>query len=179
MRPRFVALALAAAAGWSFAPSVSAGTTIKYLRYNPAFTVDVPDGRTAEETTTNLVHPLDFRLKKGRVDYSLQILYLSVADVTGRRAFVRELAQEQVRTDGMTGANYETSWEDKARNGLPLPGQVVQGKLGGVDHAYVFVLFVVKNHGYILAPNGPVASLEAGGKVADEIINSLQPLGTK
>lgn len=172
-------LTLAVGGGPWFAPTAGAGTTVKYPRHDPDFTLEVPADWTAEETTTQLVHPLDFRLKKGRVDYRLQILFLSIADVSDRQAFVRELAGIQARNVGLTGAGYDPPRDDQLHSGLPVTEEAVRGKLGGVDYAYVFVLFVVNGQGYVLAVNGPAAAMAEGTGFADQIAESIRPLRKK
>lgn len=157
----------------------AAGTKLKYIQGNPAFTVEVPDGWTAEESRYNLVHPLEFRPKKGDVPYRVQMFYFPIGDTSNPRGFVRELAEQQVSEDAVATASYDPPQEAVSDQRIPLTTQVLRGRRNGVDHGYVFVYFVVQKHGYVLAVNGPAATLDKAGPLTAAIINSVRPLKGK
>ncbi len=175
-RAWFVALALVLA---STAPAAAGTTTIKYIAGNPAFTVDVPDGWTAEEERYNIVHPLEFRPKTGQVPYRVQMFYFPIGDTENRRGFVRELAGQQAHDDALPNPVYDLPVEDLSKQKVDLTKQTLRGKRQGVEHRYVFIYFVVQKHGYVLAVNGPAATFEQAGKVTDAIIQSIHPLKGK
>lgn len=173
--PRLAALALALLPA---APAL-AGPKVKYIAGNPAFTVEAPDGWTAEESRYNIVHPMDFRPKKGEVPYRVQMFYFPIGDTEHPRQFVREMAGEQAQQDAVTNASYDPPEEAVSRHKVALTMQTLRGRRNGVEHGYVFVYFVVQNHGYVLTVNGPAATLGQAGKVTDAIINSVRPLKGK
>lgn len=171
-RPWLAALALALLPA---APAL-AGTPIKYIAGAPAFTVEPPDGWTAEESRYNIVHPLEFRPKKGEVPYRVQMFYFPIGDTEHPLQFVRQLAEQQAQDDALTDAVYDLPVQDVTKQNIDLAMQTLHGKRRGIDHGYVFIYFVVKKHGYVLAVNGPADTLEPAGKVADAIVRSVRPL---
>ena len=177
--PRRACLAVLALFLAAAAPAGAGTTTIKYIAGNPAFTLEVPDGWAAEEERYNLVHPLEIRPKKGGVPYRVQMFYFPIGDTDNRRGFVRELAGQQAHDDALASPVYDLPVEDVSKQKIDLTMQALHGKRQGVEHSYVFIYFVMKNHGYVLAVNGPAATFEQAAKVTDAIIQSIRPLKGK
>lgn len=171
-RPWLAALALALLP----AASAVAGTALKYIAGAPAITLDVPEGWTAEESRYNLVHPLEFRPKKGTVPYRVQMFYFPIGDTEHPRQFVRELAEQQAQDDKLLSPTYEPATEKVSAQKVTMTKQILRGRLDGVDRGYVFFYFVVKNHGYVLAVNGADATLPEAAGVATSIVDSIRPL---
>ena len=157
----------------------AAGTTLKYIAGAPALTVEVPAGWTAQEERYHIVHPLEFRPKKGTVPYRVQMFYFPLGDEDGPRPFVRELAAQQAQDDKLTNPTYEPPTERISAQKITMTKQVLRGRLGGVDRGYVFYYFVVQKHGYVLAVNGADATLPQAAEVAGSIIDSVRPLKDK
>ena len=176
LRPWFAALALVVA---STAPASAGATTIKYIAGNPAFTLEIPDGWTAEEERYNIVHPLEFRPKKSEVPYRVQMFYFPIGDTDNPRGFVRELAEQQAQEDKLAKPTYDPPAEIVSDGKVTMTKQVMRGRRNGADHGYVFFYFVVKNHGYVLAINGADGSLPQAAGVAMGIVNSIRPLKGK
>ena len=158
------------------AAPAAAGTRLKYIAGNPALTVEVPDGWTAEEERYNIVHPLEFRPKKGAVPYRLQMFYFPIGDTEHPQQFVRAFAEQQAQDDQLAKASYAPPDNQTNDQNVPVTLQILTGRRNGVDHRYVFMYFVVKNHGYLLAVNGPADTFDQAKSVTEAIMNSVRPL---
>lgn len=161
------------------AAPATAGTPLKYIAGAPEITLEVPDGWTAEEERYHIVHPLEFRPKKGEVPYRVQMFYFPVGDTEHPRRFVRELAEQQAQDDNLTKAAYEPPQEQRTDQKVPVTMQVLEGRRNGAPHRYIFLYFVAGKHGYVLAVNGPSATLDGAKNVTEAIMNSVRPLPKK